>query len=373
MSLLASWIECTVSPRTGFGAGPPRQAVRNPGNFAPETPASLHRNRTGARSSLVMKGFTVLSLLAAMPLCAQDQTPVFRATSELVLMDVQVLHTKTRAPAPVLQAADFHISEEGAPQEILHFSRDEFPLSVVLLFDLTDSVRGVLKRLAEGARTALEHFKAADEVAVMVYSGHATLVDGFTTDRGRTVRAIEKAANLSSDEPAHFNEAVYQTVMQFRQAGSPANRRVIIWLTDNLPNVPYRKEYPAHTEVEALRALQEESVVVAPILLKSAAWTVLGPIFQATENSHKKSFPPGDARKYAELTGGQTVGLRGKRPEERLAQLIDELRARYTIGYRPSDPQPAGTFRKIRVELAPLRSLRPKEWTVLARQGYYRK
>ena len=113
--------------------------------------------------------------------------------------------------------------------------------------------------------------------------------------------------------------------------------------------------------------------MVAPILLKSAFWAVIVPIVHAAEASHAKSFPPGDARKYAELTGGQVVGLRGKRPGERLAQLIDELRARYTIAYRPSDPQPAGTFRKIRVELVPSRTLRPKEWTVLARQGYYRK
>jgi hypothetical protein len=94
---------------------------------------------------------------------------------------------------------------------------------------------------------------------------------------------------------------------------------------------------------------------------------------QATEASHRREFPPGDARKYAELTGGQEVGLRGKRPEERLAQLIDELRARYTIGYRPTDPPASQTFRKIRVELAPNGKLRPKEWLVLAREGYYRK
>jgi VWFA-related protein len=312
-------------------------------------------------------------LLAAMPLRAQDQAPAFRATSELVLVDVQVLHARTGTPAPGLQAADFQVFEEGVPQEMLHFSRDEFALSVVLLFDLTESVQGVLKRLAEGAKTALEHFKTADEVAVMVYSGHASLVDGFTTDRARTAHAIEKAAAMTSDEPAHFNEAVYQAAGEFTQAGSPANRRVVIWLTDNLPNVPYRKKYPAHTEVEALRALHEESAVVAPILLKSPVWEVLGPIVRAGEARYEVTFPPGDARKYAELTGGQAVGLRGKQPEERLAQLIDELRARYTIAYRPSDPQPAGAFREIRVELVPSRTLRLKEWNVLARKGYYRK
>jgi VWFA-related protein len=244
---------------------------------------------------------------------------------------------------------------------------------VVLLFDLTDSVSGVLKRLANGAETALKHFKAADEVAVMVYSGHASLVDGFTTDRGRTLHAIEKAAAMTSDEPAYFNEGVYQAAIELRQAASPTNRRAIIWLTDNLPNVPYQKQYPTHTEVEAFRVLHEENVVVAPILLKSPFWAILGPMVLASEASHRKAFPPGDARKYAELTGGQTVGLRGKQPEERLAQLIDELRARYTIGYRPSDPQPPGTFREIQVKLVPSRTLRPREWTVLARQGYYRK
>ena len=312
-------------------------------------------------------------LLAAVTLYAQDSTPVFHATSELVLVDVQVLHKKSGAPAPALQASDFQVSEEGAPQQILHFSRDEFPLSVVLLFDLTLSVQAVLKRLAAGAETALQHFKPTDEVAVMVYAGHASLVDGFTTDRTRTVRAIEKAAAMTSDEPAYFNEGVYQAAVQLRQASSPSNRRVIIWLTDNLPNVPYEMKYAPHTEAEAFRALHEEGVVVAPILLTNPAWAVLSVLVDAAEAPHRKGHPPGNARKYAELTGGQAVGLRGKQPEARLAQLIDELRARYTIAYRPSDPQPAGTFRKIHVALVPSRKLRPKEWTVLARQGYYRK
>lgn len=315
--------------------------------------------------------FPLMSFAATL-LFPQENPPVFRVTSELVVVDVQVLHVKTGTPAPGLHAGDFRVYEEGIPQEILHFSRDEFPLSVVLLFDLTDSVNGVLKRLAGGAQSALAHFKAGDEVSVMVYSGHGNLVDGFTTDRSRTLHAIAKASTMSSDEPAYFNEAVYQAANQLRRA-KPTNRRVIIWLTDNLPNVPFHRDHPVHTEDEAFRALHEEGVVVAPILLKSPIWAVLGPIVQATEGSHKKSFPPGDARKYAELTGGQAVSLRGKRPEERLGQLIDELRARYTIGYRPSDQELGKVFRKIRVELVASPTLRQKEWMVLARQGYYRK
>jgi len=88
---------------------------------------------------------------------AQDATPVFRATSELVLVDVQVIHYKTKTASGVLQAKDFHLYEDGVPQQIAFFGRDQLPLSIALLFDLTDSVCGVLRRLAAGAQTALTH------------------------------------------------------------------------------------------------------------------------------------------------------------------------------------------------------------------------
>ena len=333
---------------------------------------ALHPARRPGTYYLVMRHFALVFLMLAATLAAQEETPVFRTTSELVLVDVQVRNTRTGGPAPALRPADFRISEEGVPQQILQFSRDEYPLSAVLLFDLTDSVQDLLKRLAEGARTALEHFKPADEVAVMVYSGHAVLIDGFTTDRARTIAAIGKATAMTSDEPAYFNEGVYQAATQLQQAGA-TSRHVIIWLTDNLPNVPTDQKLAPHTEIEAFRALHESNVVVAPILIKSAFWAAFAATQHAFTAGQAKTHPPGDARRYAELTGGQAVTLRGKRPEERLAQLIDELRARYTIGYRPSDPQPAGTFRRIHVELAPSSALRPREWTVMARQGYYRK
>ena len=109
------------------------------------------------------------------------------------MLDVQVLNAKTGTATGSLQARDLRVfeyctGEDGAGQQILYFSRDEMPLSVVLLFDLTDSVRGVLKKLAGGAASALRHFRPEDEVAVMTYAAEVHVVDGFTRDRGETVR-----------------------------------------------------------------------------------------------------------------------------------------------------------------------------------------
>jgi len=312
-----------------------------------------------------------------------QETPVFQATTELVLLDVQVVHIKTLTPTSVLQAKDFELYEDGARQQITVFGREQFPLSVVLLFDLTDSVRGVLKRLAGSARNALERLRPEDEVAVMTYSAGAQVVEGFTTDRQKTVAAIGRAASMKSPDAAFFNEAVYQAVQQLQRSRNPSSRRVILWLTDNEPNAPSDSNVQhdgkslngaaPHTEVEAIRALHESGTVVNALLLKDPLSMIFVGPFIAMEAGARKKFPPGDAHKYAEITGGMSPGLRGKDVEARLAEALDDLRSRYTIGYKPSDSKPAGTFCRVRVALAPGAPIRGKEWRVLVREGYYRK
>jgi len=66
----------------------------------------------------------------------------------------------------------------------------------VFLFALTDSVRSVLKPLAEGALEALQHLKPEDETAVMVYSASAQLFQDFTTELALTVAAIQNASGM---------------------------------------------------------------------------------------------------------------------------------------------------------------------------------
>ena len=327
-------------------------------------------------------GFAVCLTLLAASAWGQDG-PVFHATSELVLLDVQVVHNKTTTATGVLQAKDFELFEDGVRQEISAFGRDEYPLSIVLLFDLTESVRGVLRRLAASAGVALAHLRPEDEVAVMAYAASAQVVDGFTNDRASTVKAIGRAVTMKPPEAAFFNEAVYQASQQLEHAHNPMSRRVIIWLTDNFPNAPSESNLehnakslngvPPHSEAEAIRALHETGTVVTALLLKDPLAVLWAEPMMAFEAGARKKNPAGDAHKYAEITGGVSPGLRGKNVEARLAEAIDDLRSRYTIGYRPTGPKPAGSFCRVRVALAPGAPLRPKEWRVLVREGYYRK
>src|SRR5712671_2010883 len=229
------------------------------------------------------------------------QTPaepghVIRVTVDLVVVDAQVVQKKTGRPIGVLKREDFELLEEGVKQEIVSFSQDQLPLSIVFLFDLTESVRPVLKPLATGALAALQHLKPEDETAVMVYAASAKLLQDFTTDRELTVAAIEKASKMDSNEAAFFNEGVFQAAALAGKSKNPASRRVIIWLTDNVPNVPSENVKRLHTEIDALRELLETGTVVSSLLERSAmsnTFTVLytkNPIFAGVRKHHL----PGD-------------------------------------------------------------------------------
>ena len=132
----------------------------------------------------------------------------------MVLVDAQVLNKKTRHASRELKKEDFQLYEDNVRQQVSSFSQDTMPLSVVLLFDLTDSVRPVLKSLGEGALEALQHLKPEDEVTVMTYAASAQVLQEATTDRALAVAAIEKASRMESGEAAFFNEGIFQAAEQ---------------------------------------------------------------------------------------------------------------------------------------------------------------
>jgi VWFA-related protein len=286
---------------------------------------------TSALRKLVSE-VTVTSVTSVALMAQSPPEPVIRVTVDLVVVDAQVVHKKTGRPIGALRREDFEIFEDGVRQEVVSFSQDQLPLSIVFLFDLTESVRPVLKPLASGALAALQHLKPEDETAVMVYAASAKLLQDFTTDRALTVAAIEKASEMDSNEAAFFNEGVFQAAVQAAKAKNPGSRRVIVWLTDNVPNVP--SESKLHTEIDALRELLESGVVVSSLLERSAmsnTFTVLytkNPIFAAVRKHH----PPGDVYKYAEQTGGQVMKSSKEEVAAKLADQIDKIRTRLSLG-----------------------------------------
>jgi VWFA-related protein len=307
---------------------------------------------------------------------------VLRVDVRVVLVDAQVLNKKTRHAARELKKEDFELYEDNVRQQVSSFSQDTLPLSVVLLFDLTDSVRPVLKALAEGALEALQHLKPEDEVAVMAYAASAQVLQEATTDRALAVAAIKKASRMESEEAAFFNEGIFQAAEELTKSKNSSSRRVIIWLTDNVPNIPsedaiplrYRKSLNGampHTQADAMRHLLRTNTVVCS-LVKQSDLSVSGESGLRAKPAERMLHPPGEVYKYASATGGQVIEFKKKELQEKLALLIDDLRMRYSLGYHPSAQKPKGKYCVIKVKLAQEAKKAMGKVEVEARQGYYR-
>ena len=326
-------------------------------------------------------------LLGTVPVCAQTEPlpdQVFKVNVNLVVVDAQVLTKKTHQPVPALQPEDFSLFENGVKQQIASLSQDKLPLSVVFLFDLTDSVRPVLESLSHGALQALQHLKPEDEAAVMVYAASTQLLQDFTTDRELVVKAIRKAARMESREAAFFNEGIFQAASQASKAPSQG-RRVIIWLTDNVPNIPsedIRSQYgrsisaaSLHTENEAFAKLFKTGTAVFTLLQRSdiSEAEFMRKFNQPMQMLFRLQYPPGDVFKYTRQTGGEVVeSYSSRKASAKMADLIDQIRTRYAIGYHPvMDDQP-GRFREIRLEVAPEVQEREGKLIIETRRGCYR-
>jgi len=331
---------------------------------------------------LVLVFFGLALPASAQERITQSQPPIFRLDVRVVQVDAQVVSKKTRHAAQALKQDDFEIYEDNVRQQVSSFSQDTLPLSVVLLFDLTDSVRPVLKSLAEGALVALQHLKAEDEVTVMVYAASAQVLQEATTDRALAVAAIERASHMESEEAAFFNEGIFQAAEQLTKGKSPSSRRVIIWLTDDVPNLPSEKEIPPwyrksmpleklHSQQDALKHLLQTSTVVCSLVKKSEQ-SAEGESRLMSKPAERMLHPPGEVYKYAAATGGQVIEFKQKELQQKLAMMIDDLRMRYSLGYHPSTQKPKGKYCAIKVRLAPEAKKSLGNVVVETRQGYYR-
>ena len=286
---------------------------------------------------------------------------------------------KTGRSLETLSAKDFELFEDGTPQTISYFSRDQLPLSVVLLFDMTETVHAAMKPLAQAALEILGHLKPEDEVAVMTFSSRADLMGGFTTRRALTAEAIKTASWMADVEGTFLDEDMYEAVEQVNQS-RPGTRRVLVWLTDgtaNLENAATRATIGAHapahlhSQTEALSSLLQSGAMVSVLMDRTAETS------RAILSAGITGTRLGDIDRYARATGGPVLSTNSRDAPANLASLIDLMRSRYTLGYRPNSADVANKFYKLRLQLSgdALREhpeLRKQDLIVLTRSGYYR-
>ena len=170
----------------------------------------------------------------------QSQSVKVIIITDLVVVDAQVMNKKTRHIISNLKREDFELYEDGVKQQITHFSQQELPLSILLLFDVSSRVKPIIEQLRVGALQALQHLKPEDEIALMAFASETRLIQGFTKNRQVIAEQISRVDETAKGGTGYsrLHEAMSQAAMLINQAANPNGRRVIITVTDNLAIMP---------------------------------------------------------------------------------------------------------------------------------------
>jgi Ca-activated chloride channel family protein len=252
---------------------------------------------------------------------------------------VQVYATVTdREGLPVtgLTAADFHVTEDQAPQTITTFAAGEFPLSVTIALDRSFSMAGERLTLSkQAARSFIAALRPADEVMVLAIGSEIeTITPPVSAREARSTRW--EAIGAWGTTPLYDATAQALDAIQAR-----SGRRALLLISDGID----RDSDTTATDLFA-RARQS-NVLVYPVAIGGTR----PPVFSELANA----------------TGGRTFFIDDpKRLESQLGTLAQELRFQYLLGYTPSPSSSAAPgWRAIDVTVS-----RP-DVRVRARDGYF--
>lgn len=297
-------------------------------------------------------------LIIAIALAAGGQeTPTFQTATTLVRVDVQVLDRGE--PVSGLTAEDFVVKEEGVPQKVLGFGRESEPLQLLFVLDVSGSMGRLLGEMGSAAQTALGALQPADEVGVLLYARRTRLALELTNDRRSALLVLKDAAQ---ERDLGGGSSLYAAVVEAADylAGlAPAPvRRALLVLTDN---GGVSREMPNDL---VLKKLASANAVLNAAVTRDAR----PPDPPARGVAVNPDYTRHDVFLLAEKSGGET--MRMDKVSEQLKPLLERMRTRYLLSYKPQ-PLPPGVYRRLEVELTPQARARLKRPLVRARTGYY--
>jgi Ca-activated chloride channel family protein len=284
-----------------------------------------------------------------------DQDNKIRVGVNLVLVDATV-KTKTGEIMNNLKKDDFQVREDGALQKVEIFSRDELPLEVALVLDLSDSIGPFLGPLRDAAMTTLASLKPEDEVALFTFSTNAELRVPSTHDKSKIAEAISQ---FKVGGATNINDGIFEAA-KYLLAGPQNGRRVIILISDDVGT---------DAGGEGTKDIVTEATAAG-----AALYNLKIPGENSPSTIMYASMIPGlvSIHKVMDSTGGEIFDVKNvKDLNATFGVLIQRIKTRYTLGYYTSATATLGKPHKLEVRLAPSFGTKGKNYFVLSKTGFY--
>jgi Ca-activated chloride channel family protein len=277
----------------------------------------------------------------------RTHTKPYKSDVDLVLVPVTITDPMNRLVTG-LDRENFQLFEGKEAQEIKHFSSEDAPVSLGVIFDMSGSMSSKIERAREAV---VEFFKTAnpqDEFFMITFADKPEEISDFTQSvediQGKLVYTIPKGRTALLD-------AIYLGVSKMRQAKYPKKSLLII--SDGGDN------HSRYTEGEIKSLVKEADILIYAI-----------GIYDHSFPTDEERLGPQLLSDLTELTGGRAFTIDNPNDLADVATKIGiELRNQYVLGYRPKNPVRDGKWRKIKVKLNPPKGLPPLR--VYAKTGYY--
>jgi len=361
--------------------------------------------------------FLLLALLPTTTLYAQDATPVFKAHTRIVILDIVVTDKKGNVVTDLKQS-DFNILEDKQPQTIQTFEPPDAhnmpsspdgkpivtstadlskignaPVTIIVLDELNTQFMDMSFGRRSLAKYLMTQPAVLKQPTTLISLGNTKfqLLQDYTQNRDDLVKVLQahfpeypfKAYNPQSGTPL-FNpyvnvDRIVQTMHAWMQivkssSGTPG-RKNIIWVGANPPMVKLggipdkdRKQWDQLTR-NMSQAMLENRVtmyVIDPTIVGGASSGSDGLDYYGDVQVPKNpltSYINWDH--FATVTGGKIFAYRNDVGNE-ITTAIDNSAAYYTLSYSPTNKnEDESKYRLIKIHLS------NPDLTARTREGYY--
>lgn len=271
----------------------------------------------------------------------------FQVPVDLVLVPVTVTDDWNRIVTG-LDKENFTVTEGNQTQEIRHFSNEDAPISLGVIFDMSGSMSDKIMKAKEAV---IEFFKTAnpqDEFFMITFNDRPELRADFTKSvedvQGKLVYTIPQGSTALLD-------AIYLGINKMKDAHNP--KKALLIISDGGDN------HSRYTESEIKSMVKEADVQIYSI-----------GIFSPAPYQPEEVAGPALLTDVSQVTGGRMFTINNPNELADVATKIGiELRNQYVLGYRPSNRTKDGHWRKIKIKLNPPKGL--PHLNVYAKTGYY--
>jgi Ca-activated chloride channel homolog len=285
--------------------------------------------------------------LAESPEVVGTHAPMIRKKVDLVLVPVTVTDPMNRLVTG-LDKENFQVYEGKEQQDVRHFSSEDAPISLGVIFDMSGSMSSKIERAREAVTEFLKTANPQDEFFLIAFADRPQEIADFTQSledlQGKLLYTIPKGRTALLD-------AIYLGLSKMREAKYPKKSLLII--SDGGDN------HSRYTEGEIKSLVREADVMIYSI-----------GIYDHYFATDEERLGPALLSDISELSGGRSFTIDNPNDLADVATKIGiELRNQYVLGYRPTNPGHDGKWHKIKVKLRPPKGLPPLH--VFAKTGYY--